>query len=740
MFLIGYQDEKQCNLEDLRKAFDWLDWHGSQSTVHFTAKASISSVGGGRPKKEVNFYHDSDNLQKLLDILKTYHKHPAEMLYKSDWEVAGMRFVGSSVRISQKRKRKVYDLYKKNMSFFNKSLDNQKVDTKNSIHSLMKAGDIHDNGKPVQNTYISASRIELETCSVSVGSTCLGENLTVETTSISPIDNKRDTIQGRKSELHSTYENDGQGRHSSERNLCQVEDKSSEHFDATKFVGDNTKHKKFDNNLPENVGLQNNPIGRAILAEQLQVSQGNLCLSTGSKESDKDMVLDTCKDNNNILSSKNLYETEGSKSTDNKGHLHLEKQSPVILNYANVGSDAYDPPDNKNVENKHPYDSSNESSGNSSTSDSSSGDEKEESWHSDDKSSLISIPQEANREHSYNFNKQKDHHRQLNEAENISSMRPYDSLPVGRQHRSNDAKFVGVICQEIVLGALREREYQKHTDDLVETGEFLVPAQKKMRMKDSDILTPESSPDTNDNHPYSGELVKSLSMSNKSRTGKFEAEMKEKSFKYDMGNDWRKLPVESTRNGRSFSGNYMNYFSNIISKFNERCCWGFKYNRIKKIGSRNINLPFFHEKAYCTFQGCQMSVDLFIRNEEVNFLELDFDGKITHTEGKTNARRFIKDEKEKLYKFFEENPKTPPYKVFRERLRDLSSEAYTSGNQTGVGKTAKALREISRKSKALANSPESIILKLFPLHKKLQGKMKKKPKIINTHSASFLVI
>ena len=161
----------------------------------------------------------------------------------------------------------------------------------------------------------------------------------------------------------------------------------------------------------------------------------------------------------NILSSKNVYATDGSENTDNKDHLHLEKQSPVISNSADVGSHVYDPPDNKNVENKHPHDASNGSSGNNSTFKNSSEDEKEELWHFDDKSSLIIITQKANREHSYNFNTQKDDYRQLNEAKNMLSMTPYDRQPVGQKQNRNDAKFVGVMCQEIVLGALRERRY-----------------------------------------------------------------------------------------------------------------------------------------------------------------------------------------------------------------------------------------------------------------------------------------
>ena len=128
------------------------------------------------------------------------------------------------------------------------------------------------------------------------------------------------------------------------------------------------------------------------------------------------------------------------------------------------------------------------------------------------------------------------------------------------------------------------------------------------------------------------------------------ASVKNSHIKVPIPEGFHKLNVEEvfTANGshRAFGYNYTNYFCDLISKYNDLCCYKFTRNFIRHDFSRKKRTPKFTVEAICQMKDCTSKVTI---QQLVNFqgdldnqLTIIFCGEIRHRKGDFQARRIIK--------------------------------------------------------------------------------------------------
>ncbi|XP_033634969.1 uncharacterized protein LOC117296187 [Asterias rubens] len=85
--------------------------------------------------------------------------------------------------------------------------------------------------------------------------------------------------------------------------------------------------------------------------------------------------------------------------------------------------------------------------------------------------------------------------------------------------------------------------------------------------------------------------------------------------------------VYKGRHNNSLKG-HINIFAKKVSEVNPYCVLVFKFNRVKKFGSRKRRAPFFHGKAVCKFDGCT-EYDFVIKKAQVAGKDLKVKVRIT---------------------------------------------------------------------------------------------------------------
>ncbi|XP_038057191.1 uncharacterized protein LOC119728855 [Patiria miniata] len=112
--------------------------------------------------------------------------------------------------------------------------------------------------------------------------------------------------------------------------------------------------------------------------------------------------------------------------------------------------------------------------------------------------------------------------------------------------------------------------------------------------------------------------------------------------------EWEEsIHIKQTHKQRSLQG-YSRIFSREVAVTNPHCSLLFKYNRVRKVGSRKGNMPFFHGKGLCRIEGCTR-YDFIIRKEVKRGtrvkVRVKVSGELNHPQGEIhtlNEREDIK--------------------------------------------------------------------------------------------------
>ena len=89
-------------------------------------------------------------------------------------------------------------------------------------------------------------------------------------------------------------------------------------------------------------------------------------------------------------------------------------------------------------------------------------------------------------------------------------------------------------------------------------------------------------------------------------------------------------PILNPGGYRSFSRDGQNTVVEIVNTINPFCVFAVSRNRVKSEQSRKKNSVFFNGKLRCSFATCPVKVKIKIRDETCQFVEIQFEGQVTH--------------------------------------------------------------------------------------------------------------
>ena len=198
--------------------------------------------------------------------------------------------------------------------------------------------------------------------------------------------------------------------------------------------------------------------------------------------------------------------------------------------------------------------------------------------------------------------------------------------------------------------------------------------------------------------------VNSLSQSNLPHDGILRIDLKTQEVKEQISQAWRGLPVLNKNGYRCYGGDWTNYMTKILKKFNPYCVWCFNLNFIKKENARKKNTPYFRGKAKCTMANCTCIANIKITDELDDEMKINFSGEICHDVTAPKARRITGEVKGKIKETFSTNRLLPPSTFYRSKLGQVDHKAFQAGNLTEVGTSPRAFQTIKSKTKCERSS------------------------------------
>eukprot|EP00795_Rhopilema_esculentum_P003136 gene3136-1441_t len=264
----------------------------------------------------------------------------------------------------------------------------------------------------------------------------------------------------------------------------------------------------------------------------------------------------------------------------------------------------------------------------------------------------------------------------------------------------------------------KEREADHSFDQLdCDKGESLLPITE---IKKGQEIGTDAERDCFEDFGLSEKLASLLTGSD--ITGRKEFKKKMDGVKRVMPLDpvWRNLEIKTLKGGsRRFAGEWTAFFSKMIEKFNPFCVFAFKHNHIKNEASRKKKSPFFKASGFCTIKKCKCNVLLCIESEHSKDINIDFRGDAVHDASNLRARRMTGTERNNLKDVFRETS-SKPSGLYRQKLKEITADAYSAGNRSGCGVSAKAFQHISAEAKALESDASIVAEKIRASDKKIR--------------------
>ena len=120
----------------------------------------------------------------------------------------------------------------------------------------------------------------------------------------------------------------------------------------------------------------------------------------------------------------------------------------------------------------------------------------------------------------------------------------------------------------------------------------------------------------------SAKTIGMMTSSKVPKTGLFHASSWKEIINVNLSSDVLMNEIEDKCEYRRFNDKGMATIMSILEKTNPHCCLAVKKNRIKKVGSRKINIRFWSGRAVCTFTTCKCFAELNIQNQQNPVLEI----------------------------------------------------------------------------------------------------------------------
>ena len=215
-----------------------------------------------------------------------------------------------------------------------------------------------------------------------------------------------------------------------------------------------------------------------------------------------------------------------------------------------------------------------------------------------------------------------------------------------------------------------------------------------------------------------GTSAKTIGMMTSSKipkTGLFHASSWKEIINVNLSSDVLMNEIEDNCEYRRFNDKGMATIMSILEKTNPHCCLAIKKNRIKKVGSRKINIRFWSGRAVCTFTTCKCFAELNIQNRQNPVLEIIWKNNISHNIAEMKKRKLTGQKRSNFHTKFKAND-TAPSKTLRQRLASLSSESYSSGKREVTQTTLSQIKyDASQQS-----SSEDLLTNLKDLRRKIK--------------------
>ena len=714
---------KDGDLDAVISAFVWYDKHHPDN--HQKSKV-LGGVYKHKPDK--GFYSNQDNIQRLTEILKTYHKHPSAMNFRTDWLVVAAIFFSAKNKTLSYNKKRVYNLYRKNKVLIDKGLKSTAHDNdveEGALSDIVSEAQEADGDKQQsqhsshakrnQNQLENESEKENEVHYHDISS----HTRLIHNGSSANIEDRHERNSSTDKEESNCSESDKLIRNANNKSKIKQSGITENHRTSTSHnvspsnmsnFGNNYKNAQWDGQLDE---------------ELLSNFRGKTDQERSGKYERKSNI-----------SSANVYlgprneskEAEIANSMDiNAAELSEKEQTKY--------SEMFEYEEEKDGENISPYLSENgtNSEGNEEeySKDNVAGREENDEYVPNATQNKRGNLQNSSRDKEKKVQKcrnlRKPHRSDNQPMEELSSDTEAEDTCSSDLHSSSEEDMSSSVHQKSIAFDKQEAKYvsiildgilkswRKDRRKLIFTSKMHDKEVKRMRVSspaDEDIWV---QPVTTDSElggrfPYPETVVQSLTKSRKSKTGEFSAVITNRKHCIKLPDEWKRIPVIEIKTHRKYGGDYANFFSDLLAPFNQYCTFRFTYNHIKREGTRKQSEPFFHGKGNCAFHkdGCPFKFDITIKKPGDNYMKVLFIGDIYHPGGRLKARKFTGKKKENIKEFFRKNPSGQPSKLWRDKLASTPSKSFTSGNMTGAGVTGTPFQRLSSLEKRDATSCETI--------------------------------
>ena len=213
----------------------------------------------------------------------------------------------------------------------------------------------------------------------------------------------------------------------------------------------------------------------------------------------------------------------------------------------------------------------------------------------------------------------------------------------------------------------------------------------------------------------SAKIIGMMTSSKIPKTGLFHASIWKEIINVNLSSDVLMNEIEDKCEYRRFNDKGMATIMSILEKTNPHCCLAIKKNRIKKVGSRKINIRFWSGRAVCTFTTWKCFAELNIQNQQNPVLEIIWKNNISHNIAEMKKRKLTGQKRSDFHAKFKASD-TAPSKTVRQRLASLSSESYSSGKREVTQTTLSQIKyEASQQS-----SSEDLLTNLNDLRRKIK--------------------
>ena len=235
-----------------------------------------------------------------------------------------------------------------------------------------------------------------------------------------------------------------------------------------------------------------------------------------------------------------------------------------------------------------------------------------------------------------------------------------------------------------------------------------------------------------------GTSAKTIGMMTSSKipkTGLFHASSWKEIINVNLSSDVLMNEIEDKCEYRRFNDKGMATIMSILEKTNPHCCLAIKKNRIKKVGSRKINIRFWSGRAVCTFTTRKCFAELNIQSQQNPVLEIIWKNNISHNIAEMKKRKLPRQKRSDFHAKFKASDTTPS-KTVRQRLASLLSETYSSGKREVTQTTLSQIKyEASQQS-----SSEDLLTNLNDLRRKIKDQDETQAVKVAQQNKTFLDI